>query len=56
MEFGGERHAPDALPLWKSSGTHCKGVRGGLRACLDAYGEEKNFMLPPAFEHRPCIP
>jgi hypothetical protein len=41
MEFGGERHTPTDLSLWKSSVTHCKGVWLGFRACLDGYGEEK---------------
>ena len=44
MGFGGECHAPAALPLWKSSGPLCKGVRVGLRACLYGYGEEKHLL------------
>ena len=39
-------------PLGKSPGTQCTGDLVSPRAGLDGYGEEKNFLPSPAFEHR----
>jgi hypothetical protein len=44
-------HQPQYL-LGQSPGTQCTGGLVSPRAGLDKYGEEKNLLPSPAFEHR----